>query len=389
MRVMMIAPASSPHAVRPVEELLKLGCEVVFMAAHDPFSEHAAGYSFLKSPSWRGKHTVKRISRNLCKLLDYWFEVWPMKLAWKRLSIDIVHVSWVNEQAARCAEEHIQPLVLTVWGSDINDLFAPNVDEEYRSRIGKALAKADLILVDSSDMIDKCAELAGRSVNVKMQMVGIDTELFKPGYAEEARLWRNDLAIPGSSKVILSVRALAAHYGQREIITAYAQSLPRFTGSTVLVINRFNGCSDMICSPYEMELRELVMLLGIGDHIRWMNPVPVSRLPQVYAAADVVVTFPSKDAFPVTFLEAAACEKPVISSLLPAYKETFAAKYFTMVKKDSISDLSHAMVNHVNSGSTSPSTFLEEARRLIVSDYDKTRTSAQLMARYKEVLLNP
>jgi glycosyltransferase involved in cell wall biosynthesis len=119
-----------------------------------------------------------------------------------------------------------------------------------------------------------------------------------------------------------------------------------------------------------------------------MNPVPVSLLPPVYAAANVVVNFPSKDAFPVTFLEAAACEKPVISCLLPAYEGTFAVKYFKMVKKDSISDISDAMVNHVNSGATSPGSRLEEARRLIVSEYDQTRTSAQLMAHYKGVLAN-
>ena len=384
----MIAPASSPHTVRPVEELLKLGCEVVLVAAHDPFGKPVAGYSFLKSPLWRGKHAVKRISRKLCRFFDYWLEVLPMKLAWKRYNIDLVHVSWVNEQAARCVEEGIRPLVLTVWGSDINNLFAGSVDKEYRSRIGRALAKADLILVDSSDMFDKCSQLAGRPVNAKLQMVGIDTQLFRPGYSEEARAWRKALAITASCKVILSVRSLAPHYGQREIINAYANALPRFTCATVLVVNRFNGGSDLARSPYETELREMVERFAIGDHVRWMNPVPVSLLPPVYAAANVVVNFPSKDAFPVTFLEAAACERPVISCLLPAYEGTFAVKYFKIVKKDGISDLSDAMVNHVNSGATSPGSRLEEARRLIVSEYDQTRTSAQLMAHYKGVLAN-
>ena len=382
----MIAPADSPHTIRPLEGLLNLGCEVVFLAARDPFGPLVNGYTYQKVRSWRGKYTLKRLSPTLCRMVEYWLEVLPMKRMWKRLKVDLVHVSWVNEQAARCVEEGMRPLVLTIWGSDINDLFAVGADPKYRARIGRALAQADLVLVDSSDMIEKCTLLAGAPIKIKLQMVGIDTQLFRPGYAEEAETWKRALGIARDCKVLLSVRALAAHYGQRDILHAYAAALPKITGATVLVINRHNGSLDGAPSPYEMELRALAAQLGISDHVRWMDSVPTSLLPAVYAAAELVVNYPSKDAFPVTFLEAAACERPVLSCLLPAYEDTFAAKCFIMLRHRRLSDLSEALVAQMNATKILPDDLLAQARRQVVLQYDKSITSVRLLAHYKEVL---
>lgn len=386
----MIAPANSPHSIRPVEDLLNLGCEVVFMAERDPFCRPRAGYCFQKMPVWRGKRWLRRISDRVSCLCDCWLERRPLQRVKERLKIDVVHASWVNENAALCAEAGLRPLIFTVWGSDINCLFDPAVDKAYRARIGRALAQADLILVDSSDMIDKCAQLAGRPLNVKMQMVGIDTQLFRPGLEEEGESWRKRFNIQKACRVFFSPRGLLPHYGQRAIIDGYAQALPRFDGETVLVINRFGVQVGSPPSGYELDLRQQVAVLGIQDHIRWMDPVPVSQLPGAYAGCDVVVNFPSRDAFPVTFLEAAACEKPVITRALPAYEGTLAAKFFTMIRDGQVGELAEAMVASVQ-GKPSAATneLLKAARQHVVTNYDNSITSAQLLNQYHNVLAVP
>ena len=65
-----------------------------------------------------------------------------------------------------------------------------------------------------------------------------------------------------------------------------------------------------------------------------MEEVPFAQLPEIYALADVIINYPSMDTLPVTFMEAAACERPVVTSRLPSYMGTFAERYFLMVEPE-------------------------------------------------------
>jgi glycosyltransferase involved in cell wall biosynthesis len=112
------------------------------------------------------------------------------------------------------------------------------------------------------------------------------------------------------------------------------------------VYNRSNYPEGII---YEAELRDRVKQIKLERTIRWMEEVQPAQLPEVYAFADIIINFPEMDAFPITFLEAAACEKQVITCRLPSYTGTFVEDYYKLVTPGDVSGLTEAMIDIVNS----------------------------------------
>src|SRR5262249_39561715 len=149
-----------------------------------------------------------------------------------------------------------------------------------------------------------------------------------PGHSEAARAWREALGIPGSAKVLLSMRALTRRYGHHHILEAFHRARPWIASDCFLVFKEFNPSQSPEVRAYKQELQECATQYGIAHRVRWVPEIPYDRLPGLYATADAIVNFPCMDAFPVTFLEAAACERPVISCHLPSYQGTFADEYF-------------------------------------------------------------
>jgi glycosyltransferase involved in cell wall biosynthesis len=62
---------------------------------------------------------------------------------------------------------------------------------------------------------------------------------------------------------------------------------------------------------------------GLADAYRLIPAVDNAAMPQFYNLADVVVSVPSSDGFPVTVLEASACAAPLVVSRLPYCAEWF------------------------------------------------------------------
>jgi len=86
-------------------------------------------------------------------------------------------------------------------------------------------------------------------------------------------------------------------------------------GKSVLVCKRY--CVDD--KVYERELRTKAEKVGLGDFVRWVETVPYDNMPELYALAHPVVNSPSVDGFPVSFIEAGACGKRVVTNRLPPY----------------------------------------------------------------------
>ena len=385
MRVLMMAPGDSIHSKRILQWVLADGCEVVFVDRTDPLPEGHERYRFVPYPQLRGRRHLRRLVGAAAerRLADLAIAAQLRRLS-RVVRPDVVHVQPVGRAAYHCALAGIRPLVLTVWGSEVNEHFAGESDAWHRRMVSQALANADLVTVDSPDMPGKCAELAGCRLRVRSLVIGIDTSLFRPGYDEEAQAWRRRLDIPGSTKVFLSPRAFAPKYNQHVILQAFAQALPRFPAQAVLVFKTYGRHSYPESVPYEHDVRRLATELGVSQSLRWMTEVAYAELPALYALADVVINYPTMDAFPVTFLEAAACERPVITVRLPAYVGTFAEHYFHLVDPGDLAALSGAMVEVANAYPARAADGLAEARLLVEREYDQSVSRARLRGIYGE-----
>jgi glycosyltransferase involved in cell wall biosynthesis len=367
-----------------VNWLLDQGCHVVFMGRQDPQPALTECYRYLPFPDARGaRYYTTLLGRRVGRWLADLEVLLRLRLAWHRLRPDIVHVHWVDQQAYRCGRARLHPLVLSVWGSDVNEALLTD-PTSYRRRVtGRALANADLVIVDSPEMPDKCCRLAGKSIRTEILPLGIDTTAFRPGHLAAAKEWRRRLAIAPEATVLLSVRALGPKYGHHLILDAFAEARPRCRQTCFLLFVLYNRESYPDAHAYEAQLRDRANRLGVAAFVRWLDPLPHERLPELYATSDIVVNYPSMDAFPVTFLEAAACERPVISVRLPAYQGTFAEKYFRLVEPDRVSDLSNAIVDLANEPPGPSVSNLAEARALVVGAYDQVLTARRLLQLYR------
>ena len=114
-----------------------------------------------------------------------------------------------------------------------------------------------------------------------------------------------------------------------------------------------------------------------------MNEVPMVNLPEVYAFADVVINFPVMDSLSFTLLEAAACERPVITSLLPSYKDTIVEKYFHTVEPKDVTGLAEAIVQALNEDPAQRLDMLSRARRVVEQEYDESIYINRIFSIYK------
>jgi len=384
MKILMLAPGRSIHSQRPLKWLLESGHDVTFVDLDNPCAGPRERYQFIPRPhaKWT-RYSGTLLSPKLADEFSNWTVAVQLRRLWKRIRPDVVHVHWVDRRAYHCVKAGLKPLVLSVWGTDINRLFSADADPRYRRMIGHALAGADRVIVDAPDMFEKCSLLAGDHVHMDMLPLGVDTKAFTPGYQEQGIEWRRRLNIPPAAAVLLSIRAWEARYGHQIVLEAFQRALGRFARPGVLVFKTYNPSSVQEGVTYEGEMRSLAEQLGIADSVRWMHEVPHDRLPELYALADMIVNYPSMDAFPVTFLEAAACERPVLSVRLPAYKGTFAEDYFRMVEPGSVDDLADAMVELVNEEPERRTRRLSRARQVVRDEYDERATTRRLLDIYQ------
>ena len=386
----MFAPANNIHSLRPLDWLLSAGCHVTLVDRDDPGRANHDRYRFVRYPHALGASCYRKLfTLRTARRLTFLDHLVQLRLLWRRVRPDVVHVHWVDKRAYRVARAGLRPLVLSVWGSDINVHFLPEASSYGRRTTGSALAAAARVIVDAPDMPDKCARLAGRPVHTELLPLGVDTKIFSPDHPGARDQWRRRLRIPSDARVILSVRGFSRRYGHHQVLQAFADALPRFRTSAFLTFVVYNERAFGESAAYRLELEHLATALGVNPRVRWIPELPHPRMPEIYAFADIVVNYPSMDAFPVTFFEAAACERPVISVQLPAYAGTFAETYFRMVEPTHLSSLSDALVELVNDREGRPASTLAAARRAVQQEYDESMSRRRLLDIYTQLSPEP
>jgi D-inositol-3-phosphate glycosyltransferase len=136
---------------------------------------------------------------------------------------------------------------------------------------------------------------------------GVDTDLFRPGAAAEAR---RALALD-DRPLILYVGRLAPIKGVETLLDAVALLRAQGVGADLLVVG---GDADEPLEGHEGYLRRRVVEGGLGDCVRFLGPQPQDRLRGYYVAADVTVLPSHYESFGMVALEAMACGSPVVAS---------------------------------------------------------------------------
>lgn len=377
---MLIAPVNSVHTQRFTGWLLRMGVKVVLVGREAP-AELPTGVRFKHYPTdWKILGRVPffwRFAKKISRL-----RLWML---WKRISPDITHLKWIGREAIACHEVGIKPLVLTCWGSDINQFFDDDFEGKFepsrREKLGKALASAKRVVADSSQTLDRCDQLAGSKVERELMYLGIDTTVFIPGYESEAEAWRKALNIPPNVKIILSIRGMNWKYGQDDVVRAFASALTTCP-DTYLILLRYCVNSQ----EYLINVEDLIKELNLTGHIRWLDAVEQKQMPVLYSMADVVVNYPVVDAFPVSFLEAAACGKRIVSRSLPAYKGVGVENFIEFVRSGGSEELGASIVNVLNEPPETRVMLSEKARHWALENGDERKCVEKLLGVYQSII---
>jgi glycosyltransferase involved in cell wall biosynthesis len=230
----------------------------------------------------------------------------------QQIQPDILHAHSVADPGWFAALSGFHPFVLTAWGSDVL-LGLRRGPRLHRWLTRNALRHADLLTADARSVLDAARPHLRSGARVELIRFGIDTRAFSPGVDTT---WRTRLSL-GSGPVLLSIRQCHPLYNIDVIIRAFAHVREEFPAASLLI----KLVSQTSADPYLAELGALADQLALSDAVTYVPQISYAELPDLYRAADVVLSVPSSDGLPVSVLEAMACGAPVIASDLPALRE--------------------------------------------------------------------
>ena len=381
----MLASGTSPHTRRSLKWLFDSGQDVILVDKNHPGFEESKQFKFILYPvarlrryySWLGKSNAEHIAQ--CTI------IFQLKMIKHKSKADLTHVFWVNKRAYQVVKARLHPLILSVLGSDVNRFFEEKCSYDDRVNMGKVLASADLVLVDSVEMISRCQTLAEGKAKVIFFPIGINTKSFSVDYSKQANQWKEKLKIEKDGIALVSFRAMNPIYNHHLILDAFFAAIPHLLCPAYLIFKDFN----MQEKAYKEKLKEQVKQRGVENKVRWVEEdIPDCELPAFYSFADVFINFPTYDAFPISFVEAAAAGKPVISCCLPAYKETFAEKYFTMIEKKNVDALTKEIIRFVNCETNNNLEGRKQAKEWVQANYDESKSKENLLNIYQVLIEN-
>jgi glycosyltransferase involved in cell wall biosynthesis len=372
MKVLLFGASSVIHTRRYIHLLHLINQEVV-LVDHGGVECASPGVRHLRYP--RRFTRLRRLIGD--RLVDRVNER-QLKMIWCRERPAICHVQWFDERVSRCVRAGLRPLVATAWGSDLNLAVSLPAGDPQRKAVCEALAQVDLLIVDSDDMVDTAALLAGREVSSVNIAIGIDADKFCRDESSRVK-WRNVLAIGPDAPVVISVRTIDEKYRQVEIVRAFKDLLSRFPDA-VLVIRMYGD----VCREYLGRVIAEADSLGIVNSIRWVGETTYEDLPGLLSIADVAVNYPRMDAFPVSFIECCSVEMPIVSNRLSPYSKSVLAEFITFCEGESVQELSGAISTAVEKKSVLRMR-AQAARQRVVCQFHERACATKLLAAYNVV----
>ncbi len=298
----------------------------------------------------------------------------------------LVHAHNLGMAGIYAAAANLHPLVVSTWGG-LNPLLEGGWPAGPPEAVRRILAAADALVVGVAGLVAPVRQFLRPNTPVIVAPLGCDTQRFAPQPATTAATWRRALRIPDTAAVLLSPRGWNPIYQHEQIITALAMARPRLQRPVVLVFSQLGRNS----APGEAEacqalVRTRAVELGLSDMLRWTPTVIYDLMPTLYALADLVISYPTTDALASTLIEVAACERPMISSRLPAYTGTFVEEFATLVDPTRPDELADAIVALVNQPVVERAVQLQAARAAVVEHHDESLARGQILQLYTELV---
>ncbi len=169
---------------------------------------------------------------------------------------------------------------------------------------------ADIVLVPSTASKEFLDHIGVPDKKIVLAPYTVDNDYFARGKSViDPQQVRRDLALPKNSFVILFCGKLVRWKRPEDVLRSLA------------ILDRYPGAAQRLPyvlmagdGPLRRKLQLMAESLGIGDRVRFLGFVNQSKLPEVYAASDVLVLPSESEAWGVVVNEAMSSGVPAIVS---------------------------------------------------------------------------
>ncbi|MDZ8237913.1 MAG: glycosyltransferase [Nostoc sp. ChiQUE01a] len=384
MRVLMIG-AGGVALTRPLDWVVKAGYEVWLLGDVDPYeTETPKNYRYFPTV-WR-KYLEE--FTNTYPYEDQMAEEMaePLRKLADEFQPDIIHVHAIGWHAQCCVLANLSPLVVSAWGF-LNHLLQPEREQsKHNDRVSQVFKNTGVLIVETPSLIEKSKALLNPNQRVELIPLGTNPQHFRTGVTKDLPKWRREvLKITEAPTILLSPRGWSKVYNHEQIFAAYTQAFHQFTKPTILVFLKLGRAGGEEAIAIYESIRKKAEELGLLENLRWMPALPYNFMPTGYNLADVIINYPASDAFPSTLIEAVACERPVITCDLLAYRGTFIEEFCTLVEPENPDALAEAMIKVVNQPPQEREAHLAQARQVIVEQYDEAILQQRLFQIYEDL----
>jgi glycosyltransferase involved in cell wall biosynthesis len=354
LRVLVAGWLNSPHVTAWVE--------AVKAAGHDV---HLAGRDAPQLPASASNEKVHRLPADAPPLVRGLRMSHALGRVAADLSPDLVHAHFLTEFGWMAAREGLRPLISSAWGSDIF-----GVRGLSRGRSRRALEGSQLAFADSRHLARATREFA--DVRVEVVRWGLDMDAYAPGNRAAAR---EALGIDHDGPLVASVRGLDPLYNPVLLLEAFGRVHQRRPNTRLLLKNQKQHVTTKTMRAIEQ--------LGLGGAVIMIGNVLAERMPDVYRAADVVVSIPSSDSSPRSVWEALGCGSSVVVSDLPWAREDLVDG-----KHAVLTELEPLAVAEAIERALDDEQLGAEGRRLAETELDASTWNVRIDALYRSVVEN-
>ena len=261
-----------------------------------------------------------------------------------------------------------QPDVLRVYGGGWNADYAIahrvhgipiliSLHDTNPALLKPAIQFADGIIAMSQVIKELAIERGVKSELIRVMGNRVDTHHFRQVDPYQAAQFKSQLI---SGRLILHIGRQCEQKNQDSLLRA----LPLLTSDFTVV---FVGQGDP--RPYQ----QLAQQLGVQDRCTWMERIPNEELPMWYSACDVFCVPSRWEGFGIVFIEAAACETPIVSSDMAPMNEYLTHQETAWLVKD-CEDLAALAegITFMTSQNSSVQQMVRQARKEVLV-YDKRK----------------
>jgi len=145
--------------------------------------------------------------------------------------------------------------------------------------------------------------------------IGIDLSMFKPNNSQAIRHLKTELCGSAEKKMLLNVGATSVAKGGREIIEALPKIVKEYRNFKMVFKVQ---PSWAISKPEAREIKcdkKRVHKLGLDPYVTWLDVryPHMKDMVTLYQACDIYVAPSRQDGFGISFIQAQACGKPIIT----------------------------------------------------------------------------